>query len=295
MTGKEQGFLLLTSTLGVPDRHPLTTAQFRTLATRVAMMEKPEMSRDLLPEDLQQLGYDVSTSLRIISLLGDEEVLDKYLRGGAHYACVPITRITEGYPLDVRQRLGLDAPGCLWAKGDLAILKQPKVSLVGCRDLRQPNELFAELAGYEAARQGYVLVSGNARGADRTAQEACLRAGGSVICVVADELHKYPLRENVLYLSEDSFDLPFSAIRALSRNRVIHALGSLTLVAQCSDGIGGTWDGTVRNLRGGYSPVYCFNDGSAAMLDLQAMGATLIAPEQLMNLSKLQPDIKKLI
>jgi len=292
---KEQGFLLLTSMLGLPDRHPLTTAQLRNLATRVAMMEKPELSRDLLPQDLQLLGYDEPMALRIISLLGDEDILQRYLRKGEQCGCVPLTRITDGYPLSVRQRLGLDAPGCLWAKGDVSLLDTPKVALVGSRDLQEPNALFAELAGYEAARQGITLVSGNARGADRTAQEACLSVGGKIISIVADELYKYENRENVLYLSEDSFDLPFSSVRALSRNRVIHALGYLTLVAQCNAGIGGTWDGTVRNLRDSWSPVFCFADDSPAIAELEAMGATPISFVQLKDFSKLHPDVKKLI
>ena len=124
-------------------------------------------------------------------------------------------------------------------------------------------------------------MSGNARGADRTAQESCLASGGKVISVVADELWKQPLRENVLYLSEDDFEAAFSAQRALSRNRVIHALGLKTFVAQASLHTGGTWDGTVKNLRNGWSPVYGFDDGSAAMTELSQMGLQLIGVEEL--------------
>ena len=124
-------------------------------------------------------------------------------------------------------------------------------------------------------------MSGNARGADRTAQEACLAAGGKVICVVADELWKQPLRENILYLSEDDFEEGFSAQRALSRNRVIHALGIVTFVAQASLRTGGTWDGTVKNLHNRWSDVYGFDDGSEAMNELSQMGLELIKLESL--------------
>ena len=149
--------------------------------------------------------------------------------------------------------------------------------------------------GKEAAYQGYTLVSGNARGADRAAQDACLAVGGKVICVVADELQNYTEQENILYLSEDSYDLPFSSQRALSRNRVIHALGYITLVAQCSLGNGGTWNGATRNLRNHWSPVFCFDDGSEAVVELQNLGATLIDSGQLSDLSLLREDIPKLI
>ena len=115
-------------------------------------------------------------------------------------------------------------------------------------------EASAALAGQEhrAAEEGLTLVSGNARGADRTAQEACLAAGGRVISIVADELSKQARRRNLLYLSEDDFDGAFSTQRALSRNRCIHALGRMVFVAQSDFGHGGTWDGTVKNLRFGW-------------------------------------------
>ena len=45
MTPREQGFLLLTSRLGDPERKPLTVAQFRTLAKQVQAMAAPEESR----------------------------------------------------------------------------------------------------------------------------------------------------------------------------------------------------------------------------------------------------------
>lgn len=295
MTAKERGFLLLTSTLGDPDRKPLTVAQFRTLAMRVAQSEPAELTGELTVADMKKLGYSEPMAERIVNLLAGEEGLQRYIRRGKQQGCIPVSRAGEDYPESVRKRLGLDAPGCLWAKGDLSLLNNQMIALVGSRDLFEQNQAFAETVGKEVARQGYTLVSGNARGADRTAQDACLAAGGKVICVVADELYRCVETDNVLYLSEDSFDLPFSSQRALSRNRVIHALGYLTLVAQCSMGTGGTWDGTTKNLRNHWSPVFCFDDGSDASIQLQQCGANLISPEQLSDLSALQQNIQSLI
>ncbi len=292
MNNKERGFLLLTGHLGNPERKPLTVAQFRNLANRVAQMDRPVAARELTEGDLLALGYDRAGAQRILSLLSENELLERYIYKSNRQNCVPVTRVNEDYPLPVRKRLGLDAPGCLWAKGNTGILKSQMVALVGSRELREENRRFAETVGREVARQGYTLVSGNARGADKTAQAACLEAGGNVISIVADELEKYPLTENVLYLSEDSFDLPFSALRALSRNRVIHAMGYITIVAQCNGQNGGTWDGTLKNLQNNWSPVFCFDDGSAMAQKLEQMGATLITPEDLTDLCALQPDVK---
>lgn len=295
MNAKERGFLLLTSQLGDPERKPLTVAQFRTLASRVTQMEWPKSSRELTEEDLVVLGYDRAMAYRIVGLLASDLALERYLTRGQLRDCFPISRVSGEYPLAVRKRLGLDAPGCLWAKGDTALLHRQTVSLVGSRELAESNRLFAECVGREVAKQGFTLVSGNARGADRVAQEACLNNGGSVISIVADELQKYPVVQNLLYLSEDSFDLPFTGQRALSRNRVIHALGYITFVAQCNGETGGTWDGTAKNLRHGWSPVFCFADGSPASAELEQMGATPIGMESLSDLSDLRPNVESLL
>ena len=281
MNGRERGFLLLSSHLGDPDRKPLTMAQLRILAERICGAEMPGEDRELCEIDLTALGYGPQMARRIFCLLSQEDVLDYYLRRGASAGCVPITRVSEDYPLLLRKRLGLDAPGVLWARGDLSLLSEPAVALVGSRDLSEDNRRFAAEVGRQAALQGYVLVSGNARGADRTAQEACLEAGGKVISVVADALTSHRVRENMLYLSEDGFEDEFSTQRALSRNRCIHVLGIKTFVAQTSLKTGGTWDGTVKNLRFGWSNVYCYDDGSEGMKLLGDMGAQLIGMESL--------------
>ncbi len=290
MNVKERGFLLLTSQLGNPERKPLTVAQFRALAKRASQGTDPGDMRELTEKDLISLGYDHTMACRILSLLDDTQRLDQYLKTGDQHGCIPISRISEYYPLAVHKRLGLDAPGCLWARGNIDLLRTQTISLVGCREISNENCRFAEKAGKEAARQGITLVSGNARGADRIAQDACLAEGGNVISVVADELTNCSPGDNTLYLSEDSFDLPFTSARALSRNRVIHTLGYLTLVAQSDFGTGGTWDGTVKNLKKGWSPVFCFNDGSPAATELRQLGAMLISQKELSDFAALHTD-----
>ena len=291
MTPREEGFLLLGSFLGNPARRPLTTAQLRTLALRMAAADKPLQDRELTPSDLIPLGYGEEMATRIVALLEETELLRHYLTRGNRENAYPITRVSPGYPLRLRKALGLDSPGVLWAKGDASILDRPAISLVGSRDIRSENSAFAAQVGQEAARQGYVLISGNARGADRIAQEACLKNGGQIIVVVADELAKQRNRPNVLYLSEEDFDQPFTSPRALSRNRVIHALGQKTFVAQSSLAMGGTWSGTVHNLRNHWSPVYCFRDGSEAARQLEQMGAHFVTEEDLSSFENLPEDI----
>jgi len=288
LTGGEHGFLLLTSKLGDPERRPLTVAQFRELMHRANRIDCQDMSREMEVQDLVSIGYSPRFARHILDLLGDEDLLDWYLTKARKNGCVPVTRATKHYPLIVRRRLGLDAPGVLWARGDLGLLDTPAIALVGSRELREENRVFAEEVGRQAALQGLTLVSGNARGADKTAQNACLKAGGRIISVVADSLLTHKPKEHVLYLSENGFDEEFSSQRALSRNRIIHTLGRIVFVAQSDLHRGGTWDGTAKNLRSRWSIVACFRDGSKAMTELEQLGAYLVGREDLKDFGALQ-------
>ncbi len=294
MRAAEQGFLLLTSQLGDPCRRPLTTGQLRTLEKRVRASSCLDPEREMTLADLTALGYGADMAQRILSLLSGTGLLQSYLRGGAREGCFPLSRVTPEYPRKLLEKLGPESPGCLWYKGNVKLLEMPMIALVGSRDIAPQNRSFAWEAGVQTAKQGYVLVSGNARGADRIAQTACLENGGRVICVVADSLLEKKPDERILYVSEDGFELPFTAKRAISRNRVIHCLGSKTLVVQSGCGFGGTWDGTIKNLKGGWSPVFCMDDGSEASRQLQNMGAVPVSSKDLLDFQQMLPDYRSL-
>ena len=288
MTGRERGFLLLTGYLGDPDRHPLTVAQFRELTKLARQMEKPQEEKQLDSQDLLKIGCSPAMAERIVKLLSADEELDWYLQTGKKRQCEPVTRLDGRYPAKLRNRLALEAPACLWARGDVSLLQTKMIALVGSRELNPKNMSFAEEIGKQAALQGYTLVSGNARGADRVAQDSCLSNGGNVVSIVADRLDKQPLQDRILYLSDEGFDLPFSSIRALSRNRLIHAVAEKTFVAQCTFGKGGTWNGCTQNLRHGLSPVFCFDDGSDGIRELLQRGAVAVTFDDLQEISQLE-------
>lgn len=293
MTGREKGFLLLTSRLGDPDRKVLTLAQLRELTLRARQMGKPVYDRELTLSDLLELGCSAALSRRVLDLLGEEERLSAYLQRGESLGCIPLTRLSSTYPMPLWEAMGPDAPGSLWAKGDVTLLEGPMISLVGSRDLNEDNRRFAYEVGRQAALQGYTLISGNARGADSIAQNACLTHGGRVVSIVADMLMSHRPSRQVLYLSEEGFDAQFSSRRALDRNRLIHSMGQKVFVAQCGWGKGGTWSGTTDNLRRNRRPVFCFDDGSSAAKELQQLGAVLIRQEALADIAALeQPEIR---
>lgn len=287
MTQGELGFILLASHLGCPTRDVLSVPQLRSVAELMADVRVKDPDKELEVSDLINLGFDFLLAENVAELLETPEKAEAYIARGAELDCIPLTWVSPEYPDILRGKLGTDAPGVLWAKGDLTLLNTSAVALVGSRDLQSVGASFALQVGKQAAKQGYTLISGNARGADRFAQEAALENGGSVISVVADGLMDKPLRNHVLYLSQEDYDACFSPYRALGRNRVIHALAQGVFVAQCGLYKGGTWSGTYQNLRRGWTKVYANQDGSQASQALKALGAELVTSAELRNIAKL--------
>ena len=151
----------------------------------------------------------------------------------------------------------------LYCAGDLSLFQTECAALVGSRRLRQPGRRFAEALGKAAAQQNLTYVSGGAAGADTVGLDSAMAAGGQAIVFVADSLKARMAQMarilqtgRLLLVSEYGFDQEFSAQRAYSRNRLIHAMGQKVFVAQSDYGKGGTWNGVIENLKNGWSPVY---------------------------------------
>ena len=289
MRQTERGLLLLCCPLGDSLAGALSLAQARELSrrARAAVIGEEDPFRDVTVKDVRRLGYSEYEAGHIVSLLGRERQLDGYLLAAEKAGVTVITRLDNRFPRKLREQLGARCPAALFCRGDLRLLQRPCISVVGSRHLAQPGAQFAAQAGCLAAKEGFTLCSGDAMGADRTAQEACLSNGGSVLIFPATELVYCPVRENVLYAAEGGFELGFSAQRALGRNRFIHAMGEKTLVAQTSFGKGGTWNGSLDNLQHEYSPLFVFDDGSEGARALCARGATPV--QALTSLQALTP------
>lgn len=290
MTAAERGYLLLCCDLGDSTAAPLTLPQLRRLRRRMEQARKPDLpDRELTAADMTALGFDRGTAQRIEQLMNREPQLDDYLRLAREYQITAVTCVSPGYPRRLLERLGDCAPPVLFCRGDAALLGLPCVALVGSRRIAPANRDFAARIGILAAQEGYALVSGNAAGADRAGQDACLAAGGSVISYLPDSLLEHRPARRQLLVSADSFHAGFSTPRALQRNTLIHTMAEKVFIAQCSPGNGGTWAGAMENLRRGLSEVYVCNDHSPAARMLIAQGATPV-PAGISSLRAQQPN-----
>lgn len=217
---------------------------------------------------LCDLGCNNEEAALILRLLDGTAAITDGLTEFDRMGVQAVTRISTDYPLRIRQCLSGAAPLVLYCSGDTALFQTACVSLVGSRKLREPGLRFAKNVGQMAARKGYTLVSGGAAGADQAAYESCMNCGGKAILFLADsiaqwqnkpEVKEYVRQGRLLLVSEDGADYHFTASRAMRRNRLIHAMGKATFVAQSDYGSGGTWGGTVENLKHEWSPVLVSN------------------------------------
>ncbi len=278
MTAAEEGILLLCCRLGDPDCKPLTYAQFRKLGNLVQnAAPASDPFRDLKARDLTLLGCPEDLADRIILLLNREPQMRRYLVRAEQQNIHWLTCRSADYPLQFRGRDSSFCPAVLFYKGDLTLLDQPALAVIGSRQLAPENAAFAKTAGRLIGEEGLVLVSGGAIGADQAVQQACLETGGRCIIFIPDQLERYPEDGRILYLSADGYDLPFSVPRALGRNGMIHMAGTRTLAVQCTHGSGGTWQGCTENLKHRWSELYVFDDGSAGAKALMELGATGLA------------------
>ncbi len=275
MRPAERALVLLCCRLG-EELRPLSPAEFAQVQHLLAQPAEFEANAQVTPEFLASLGMEKGLAARIAALLDRPHQPERYF---SHQPEISVlTRLSPEFPRRLRC-LGRDCPPVLFCKGDVSLLQKPAISLVGSRLLLERGERFAERVGRLAAREGYVLVSGNAVGADRCAQNACLAAGGQVISVVPDALERYHPGNNCLFFCDEGYDCGFTTTRALRRNHLIHALGEKVFVAQCPACSGGTWAGSEYNLRRALSPLYVLQDGTPGMRALEAMGAAALTDE----------------
>ncbi|MFJ2552507.1 DNA-processing protein DprA [Microbacterium sp. NPDC087591] len=139
--------------------------------------------------------------------------------------------------------LGANAPIALWVRGDpRRWAATPRVSMVGARaSSGYGDHVAAELAG-DLAASGALIVSGGAYGIDGAAHRAALGVGGGTVAFLAGGVDRaYPAGHHGLLkqIAEEGAvisELPCGAAptkwRFLARNRLIAALGDVTVVVE---------------------------------------------------------------
>ena len=300
MRSYSQAELCLLLLYALPGEKTLRESLYRKLFRALEALGPANQTEDaeLDEAELRRIGCKEDEAQEILRRLDQRQLLGQYLMKLGQKGISVTTRISPEYPARLRDVLGDDAPLVLFYAGNADLFQKECISLVGSRRLRMVGKTFAHGAGCAIGEQGYCYCSGGAAGADTEGLLGAVSVGGSAMVFLADSLEahladrryqKLLESQRIVLVSEQGPDCEFSTPRALSRNHLIHAMGQKVLVAQSDYGSGGTWNGTMENLKAQWSPVWMFagepdNPGTRGLIE---RGASPVELSQLNHLEEL--------
>lgn len=136
-----------------------------------------------------------------------------------------------------------DPPLVLYVRGDVAVLNNSGIAVVGTRAPTHYGRETARRMAFQIAQAGYTVVSGLARGVDAEAHRAALQARGRTVAVLGsalDKLYPYENRELAVEIAGSGgaviTEYPFGrqADRQTfpMRNRIVSGLSAGVLVVE---------------------------------------------------------------
>ncbi len=157
------------------------------------------------------------------------------------YGATAVFAGEPGYPPLLAQIA--DAPPMLWVAGDVAALARPSVALVGARNASSLGGRMAKSLAKELGKDGFVVVSGLARGIDTAAHQAAL-ATGTVAVMAGGVDVLYPsenarLAEDIrngggALISEQPMGTQPHARHFPARNRIVSGMSAATVVVEAA-------------------------------------------------------------
>lgn len=186
-----------------------------------------------------------------------------------------------------------DPPPVLYVRGNISILNQPSIAIVGSRQASMYGKKCTEHFSEYLAERNWVINSGLAYGIDSWAHQAALGTGSSIAvlagglstklmnwqAIISDEI----LAKDGLIISEMPPDVPALKHNFLLRNRIIAGLSYATLVveARAKSGALTTARATVNAGRTVYAiPADIDRPSAAGSLALLRQGATMVQEPQ---------------
>ncbi|MDD5751661.1 MAG: DNA-processing protein DprA [Candidatus Peribacteraceae bacterium] len=195
---------------------------------------------------LRELGCREETVLKALNRL-EEFDPDTYEAELAKRGVQFLSIEDEQYPAQLKTIP--DAPVFLYFKGNLAVLREPCLALVGTREMSPEGARIVEAFVPPVVRAGMVTVSGLALGIDTAVAEETLAAGGKTVAVLGHGLSRIFPQENArlaqrivsgggLILSEFPLDGKTGKFTFPARNRIIAGLSLGTVVLEAGEGSG---------------------------------------------------------
>src|SRR5436190_13135770 len=176
--------------LAVAARAPSLSApqllQLEGLGPDLSALDQPDRAA------LARLGLSTGT----IDWLAtpDEALIAQDLRWLDASGTVLLPATTTDYPPLLRE--SPDAPGVLYVRGDVRILSEPQLAMVGSRNPTAGGRATAREFAMFFANAGITITSGLALGIDTACHEGALAVGGPTVAVLGCGLDQIYPREN---------------------------------------------------------------------------------------------------
>lgn len=115
-------------------------------------------------------------------------------KAAAKHGAQLITPVDAEYPKALKNIY--DPPLCLYVRGRLDAQDSQALAIVGTRRASHYGSAQADRLSYQAAKAGFTIVSGLARGIDTVAHKAALKAKGRTLAVLGGAIDKLYPAEN---------------------------------------------------------------------------------------------------
>jgi len=147
-----------------------------------------------------------------------------------------------------------DAPLILCKKGNLKKFSKHAVAIVGTRTPTKEGLAVTRKLATILASEGFVIVSGLAKGIDTAAHEGAIDANGVTIGVLGCDIQTIYPKENIqlansicangALVSEHPFDTQPTSVNLMQRNRIISGISLGTIVIEANEN-----DGAIQTAR----------------------------------------------
>lgn len=222
---------------------------YATLQTLNRIQKKKLLELFQNPNNIFKLKKEELLNLKFLKQSNIEEILQnrdliliaKYENYMNKMGIKMINLTDNNYPQKLKNIY--DPPISLFFKGNLSLLNEFSIAIIGCREASTYGLKIAKQMAYELSENHITIVSGMAKGIDGIAHQGSIDAKGKTIAVLGTgvdypypfeniEIYQKILKNNGLIVSEYLVGTKPKPKNFPARNRIISALSEGVLVVE---------------------------------------------------------------
>ncbi|MCD7894883.1 MAG: DNA-protecting protein DprA [Erysipelotrichaceae bacterium] len=194
-----------------------------------------------------------------------------------------ITTIYEdNYPRILQKKLKKNAPTYLYYVGNISLVNQPMISLLGLQNIGKKQYGFIKNFVSKIHKENEILATNDTKGSDVYALKTMMRLNGQAICFLSCHLYdkkkiysKYLKNNQLLLISAINPYSEFNVTNALDCNNYISCLSEIQLISSLQANSGAVWFTAMQVLHYKWTKILVLNDfmysGNIKLLEMGAI------------------------